>query len=92
MTEEQQTLYDNMTDKERKHIDDSSSMTAQQAAFTALAPDAMVYAWARLSDTERDDLRDIYETKINHYILTHDLNTEEMDKLNASMDKAESRR
>jgi len=66
-----------------------------QASFTHLQDHNMeksIKVWSKMTDSERDEVRDIYETRINKYILTHDLEGEELDKLNARIEKAEERK
>lgn len=92
LTEEQQEAYDSMTDSQKRSIDAEAEMTAMQAAFSELPNESMIYAWSKASNQEREELRDIYENRIDMYILKNDLDGEELDELNDRIQKAEERK
>ena len=95
MPEDMQEKAAKFTDKQLRNIEKDASMTPLQASFSHLQDTNMeksVKVWAKASDSERDEIRDLYETSINKYILTHDLEGDELDKLNARIDAAEERK
>jgi len=94
LTDKQQEAIDNMTDRQRKEIDRDSQLTPLQVSFKHLQDpnlEKSIKVWAKASDDEREELRDIYETRINHFFATHDLSGEEADKLNEKIDRSENR-
>jgi hypothetical protein len=90
-----QASLDKMTAKQVSAIEKDAEMTPLQSSFQHLQDPNMeksIKVWAKANDTEREELRDIYETKINKYILNHDIDGEELDKLNEKITKAEERK
>jgi hypothetical protein len=84
-----------LTGRQIKGIEKEATLTPLQASFQHLSDPNMeksIKVWAKATDDERDQLRDVYETKINKYILDHDLEGEELDKLNERIEKAEDRK
>ena len=47
--------------------------------------------WAKANDQEREELRDLFDTRIDEYKLTHDLSDDEIEQLNQRIEKAEAR-
>jgi hypothetical protein len=91
LTEYQQELYDSMSVEKQDSIEKESQLTPRQAAFEhEKSIDKVIKIWGRLSDSERDDLRDIYENKINVHMLKVD--DDKVEELNDKIDAAEDRR
>ena len=91
LTEYQQELYDSMSVEKQDSIEKESQLTPRQAAFEhETSIDKVIKIWGRLSDSERDDLRDIYENKINVHMLKVD--DDKVEELNDKIDAAEDRR
>lgn len=91
LTEDQQTVYDSMSEREKRYVESQSELTPQEAAFSNLEINSAIYAWSKMSDSERDELRDMYEMRLDKYIMTHEMTDEEMQKFNESVEKAEAR-
>ena len=95
LTDEQQEFYNKMTPAQKKTIDKESSMTPMQAAFSHLQDPTLeksVRVWAKATDDEREELRDIYQHRINTHMMRKDITAEEAEKLNELIDKAEARK
>ena len=95
LTDEQQEFYNKMTPAQKKTIDKESSMTPMQAAFSHLQDPTLeksVRVWAKATDDEREELRDIYQHRINTHMMRKDVTAEEAEKLNELIDKAEARK
>jgi hypothetical protein len=94
LTDAQQEIYDKMTDRQRSGVDKESEITPLQASFKHLQDpnlEKSIKVWAKASDDERDELRDMYETRINHFFSTNELDGEQEEKLNEKINKAEDR-
>ena len=81
-----------LTPGQLREIDRESQMSDLQVKFKRLEAPKAVEVWRLANDDERGDLRDLYETKINKYILSHDLTDEEQNKLNERIEAAEARK
>jgi diguanylate cyclase (GGDEF)-like protein len=95
LPEKLQEKADKMTDRQIKNIEKEAELTPLQASFTHLTDPTVeksIKVWAKMTDDERDQVRDIYETRINKFILAQDLDGDELDKLNQRIDKAEERK
>ena len=86
--------FESMTDNQQKEISKESEMTPMQAAFSHLEDPTLeksIEIWSKATDEERDQLRDIYEKRINNYFKNKNLTTEEEYRLNEMIDQAEER-
>jgi hypothetical protein len=93
LNEYQQEVYDNLGKNEKAAIDKEVSMTPMQSVFSKQPLEKAINIWKNLTDSQRDEVRDAYENKINHYLLDHeDVSGEALDKLNEKIDNAENRR
>jgi hypothetical protein len=95
LTDEQQNVYDNMSNRQRQGIEKESAITPLQAAFNHLEDPTLQKAmkvWSKATDDEREQLRDMYEKKVKNYFKNHpELNQDEIDKINEKLDKAENK-
>ena len=89
---DQQTVFDSMSPKEQSNIEKQTEMTAIQAAFDNLDIGNAIHAWSKATDSQRDELRDIYESKIDKYMLKTDIEGEDLDELNNKIQNAEERK
>ena len=90
-----QDHLDKMTDRQIKAIQKESELTPLQASFDHLQDPTLeksIKVWAKASDSEREELRDIYETKINKHILLGKLDDVEHAKLEERIQNAEDRK
>ncbi len=92
LNEYQQEVYDKMSDKQKENIDKEAALTPMQAAFDHQKADKAVKIWHNLTDEQRDQVRGIYEDKINKYLLDHDIEGEDLDKFNQQIEDAEERK
>jgi len=87
LSEEQQTVYDNLTVAKQNDLQERSQLTPMQDVFSGLSISAMIHAWSKLSAEEKSELEDIYRIRIDR--AREKLNGEELDKLNELVNKAE---
>jgi hypothetical protein len=81
-----------LTPGQLKAVERDSQLSDLAVKFKRLEAPKAVEVWRLANDDEREELRDMYETKINKYILSHDLTDDEQDKLNERIERAENRK
>ena len=91
----QRTVYENLPETKRQKLQEDAAITPRQLAFKNMSDPTLeksIKVWSRATDSEREQLRDIYEHKINMYFMKHHLDPEEVDQLNAKIARAEERK
>jgi len=91
----QQETFDRLTDQQKANIEKEAAMTPFQVAFSHMQDPTLeksIKVWAKASDAEREELRDLYETRINLHMLQSNLDDEEHAKLEERIQNAEDRR
>lgn len=63
LTEDQQKLYDTMSERQRDNIAEDAKLSAMAAAFKKMSKDEAAYAFEQLSDEDKAKLQDIYNDK-----------------------------
>jgi hypothetical protein len=92
---ELQDHLDKMTTKQVHAIQKDAELTPLQASFQHLQDPTLeksMNVWKKASDAEREQLRDIYETRINLHMLQGNLDEEEYAKLEERIRDAEDRK
>ena len=91
LNEYQQEVYDKMTQTQKDNIDKESALTPMQAAFDHQKVDKQIKIWHNLNDDQRDQVRSVYEEKINNYLMDHG-SDEDIDKFHQKIEDAEERK
>jgi hypothetical protein len=89
LNSKQQQLYDSMSAKEQKYIDEEVSLTAMQAAFSHLSIEQAIFAFGKASPAEKEELRELWDKKIKDMNDNKDLTDEERETLQQKIDKVE---
>ena len=94
LPEKLQEKADKLTDRQTKNIKKDAELTPLQLTFKHMQDPDMgktLKVWAKANDQEREELRDLFDTRIDEYKLTHDLSDDEIEQLNQRIEKAEAR-